>query len=181
MREIDYQIEDFMEFCNSKNLSRKTMNSYEKTLKLFAMFIFEEFKIEDARVVDESIVRKYINYMKARGKYTVASNTKTFALNMPTNRHDYDKQVSYITINNYLRNIKVFYNYLMNQRIIFQNSIAFIKPIKINRKMVDFISDEKLKNMLKSFDTTKFHEYRDYIITQLIFDTGMRLRGNSLN
>lgn len=29
--------------------------------------------------------------------------------------------------------------------------------------------------LLRIFDLSKFHEYRDYIITQLIFDTGIRL------
>ncbi len=29
--------------------------------------------------------------------------------------------------------------------------------------------------MLQNIDTTKFHEYRDYICTQLIYDKGMRL------
>lgn len=175
MREIDYQIEDYMEYCDSKNLSRKTIESYEKTLKLFALFVSEKFGVEDARLVDESMVRKYINYMKERGKYTITTNSATLEVNRPFNRTDYGKQVSYITINNYLRNIKVFFNYLYDHRLIRENYIARIKPIRINRKAVEFISDEKLKLLLKNFDTTKFHEYRDYIITQLIFDTGMRL------
>jgi len=33
MLKIDIQIDDFMNFCQSKNLSRKTMASYEQTLR----------------------------------------------------------------------------------------------------------------------------------------------------
>lgn len=32
-----------------------------------------------------------------------------------------------------------------------------------------------MNKLLKSFDLSKFHEYRDYVIAQLIFDTGMRI------
>lgn len=37
------------------------------------------------------------------------------------------------------------------------------------------MADKDFNNLLKCFDLSKFHEYRDYVITQLIFDTGMRL------
>lgn len=46
MREIDYQIEDYMEYCDSKNLSRKTIESYEKTLKLFALFVSKKLALK---------------------------------------------------------------------------------------------------------------------------------------
>jgi integrase/recombinase XerD len=175
MVNFDYQIEDFMQYCESKNLSSKTLRSYEKTLKLFSRYLIEEYQIEDASLVTEMLIRKYINYIKDRGKYTAVTNKNTLEINRPYNRVDYGKSVSGITINNYIRNIRVFYNYLYDNRVIKENPIVKIKALKINRKVVGFISDEKLQLLLRSFDISKFHEYRDYIITQLIFDTGMRL------
>ena len=41
--------------------------------------------------------------------------------------------------------------------------------------VVGFIKNDEFNRLLRIFDLSKFHEYRDYIITQLIFDTGMRL------
>lgn len=38
-----------------------------------------------------------------------------------------------------------------------------------------YIKDMDFNRLLKSFDLSRFHEYRDYVVTQLIFDTGMRL------
>lgn len=54
MSEIDYQIEDYMEYCDSKNLSRKTIESYEKTLKLFALFVSEKFDEKDVSTICRS-------------------------------------------------------------------------------------------------------------------------------
>ena len=36
MSKIDYEIDDFMSWCDSKGLSKKSMRSYEQTLRLFA-------------------------------------------------------------------------------------------------------------------------------------------------
>ena len=35
MERIDFEIDDFMNNCDYKNLSRKTMKSYEQSLRLF--------------------------------------------------------------------------------------------------------------------------------------------------
>ena len=43
MEQIDYDIEDFMTYCEVKNLSQKTLRSYEQTLRLFAQYLKEKF------------------------------------------------------------------------------------------------------------------------------------------
>lgn len=40
-----------MSYCESKDLTRKTMLSYEATLKLFARYLQDELKIEDSTKV----------------------------------------------------------------------------------------------------------------------------------
>jgi integrase/recombinase XerD len=54
-------------------------------------------------------VREYVKYL-ARGKYTIVSDEKSRQLNYPENRLDVGKPITKSTINNYLRNIKVFFN-----------------------------------------------------------------------
>ncbi|WP_232329056.1 MULTISPECIES: site-specific integrase [Metabacillus] len=40
-----------MLYCDSKNLSRKTLSSYEQTLKLFLIYLEKEIKITDINKV----------------------------------------------------------------------------------------------------------------------------------
>ena len=47
--------------------------------------------------------------------------------------------------------------------------------MKNQRKVVGYIDDVNMNKLLKSFELSKFHEYRDYTVTQLIFNTGMRI------
>ena len=175
MLQIDYDIDDFIDYCEVKRLSKKTVKSYEQTLRLFVMYLKNECEVKEAGDVREIHVREYIKYLTERGKYTVVTDENTKKLNFPENREDYKKEVSKTTINNYTRNIKVFFNYLYENRYIRQNPIARIKQLKNSRKIVGYIDDVNMNKLLKCFNLSLFHEYRDYIITQLIFDTGMRL------
>ena len=175
MEQIDYDIDDFMNYCEVKNLSKKTINSYEQTLRLFALFLKSECNVKEAGEVKEMHIREYIKHLQERGKYTVVANENSKKTNFPENRTDYKKEVSKTTINNYIRNIKVFFNYMYENRYINTNPIRRVRQLRNQRKVVGYIDDVNMNKFLKSFDLSKFHEYRDYIIAQLIFDTGMRI------
>lgn len=173
--QIDYDVDEFMDYCTSKNLATKTIGSYEQTLRLLVQYLKDKYKVKSAGDTKELHIREYIKYLQERGKYTVVSNQNSKIINFPENREDYGKKISITTINNYIRNIKVFYNYLYENRYIMTNPVERIKEIKCARKVVGFIDDINFNKLLRVFDLSKFHEYRDYIVAQLIFDTGMRL------
>ena len=44
MEQIDYDIDDFMNYCDVKNLSKKTLRSYDQTLRFFANYLKEKHK-----------------------------------------------------------------------------------------------------------------------------------------
>lgn len=175
MKNINFLIDEFMIYCESKNLSKKTMMSYEQTLRLFSKYLEEEKNIKDINKITEKTIREYINYTKNRGKYTVTINQNTRKINTPEVRKDYGEKVSVTTVNNYIRNIKVFFNFLLEQGYIKKDIVKNIKQFKNDRKPKEFITNEQFAELLRYIDTTKFHEYRDYVCTQLLLDTGMRI------
>lgn len=175
MEKIDLEVDDFMNYCDYKNLSQKTLASYEQTLRLFIKYLQDECSITKTEQVKEQTVLDYVKSIKERGKYTVVANDNTKRLNNPQNRRDFGKKVSVATINNYIRNLRVYFNYMYDNRLIKVNPMRKIKPTRVPRKAKEYMSDKDFNNLLKSFDLSKFHEYRDYIVTQLIFDTGMRV------
>lgn len=175
MTKFDYEIDDFMTYCSSKNLSKKTMRSYEQTLKLFARYMEEEQQIEASKDVTKEMVRSYIVYLKERGKYTIVANENTLQFNKPSNRTDYSKPIKNATINNYIRNLKVYYNFMEDNYLIRVNPFSKVKFLKAQRKKKAFLDDDHFHKLLKCLDRSKYAEYRDYIIIELIFDTGMRI------
>lgn len=71
MSTIEYHLDNFMLYCDSKNLSRKTLASYEQTLKLFIHYLEKELKVSDIKKVKSAHIRQYIKYLRERGKYIV--------------------------------------------------------------------------------------------------------------
>ena len=175
MEKMDLEIDDFMNYCEYRNLSKKTLLSYEQTLRLFSRYLIDTYKINRSEQVTQQIILNYINDTKERGKYTVVANENTKKTNNPQNRGDYGKKVSIVTLNNYIRNLKVYFNYMYKNRIIKKNPTQKIKLIHVPRKAKGYMNDIEVNNLLKCFDLSRFHEYRDCVITELLFDTGMRL------
>lgn len=171
MREIDLQIDDFMIECSAKGLSKKTIGSYESTLRLLANYLEKELEVERAEEVTQIHLKSYIRYLQERGKYTVVVNDNSKTSNNPEGRGDYKEGMSNITINNYIRNIKVFFNYMYNENLIRVNPVKNLKKLKASRKPKYYITDEQLIRLLNNFSEALYHEYRDKVIVGLLLDT----------
>ncbi len=176
MTDVEFQIDNFMLYCTSKNLSRKTLASYEQTLKLFAQYLQKEHNIDEVKRIQSGHIRHYIKYLRERGKYTVVVKESTKGINYPDHRTDYQKPISSTTIANYVRNIKVFFNYLHKvEREISKNPLETIEAIKPERKVKQTLTNQEIKQLLHAFDVSTLHGYRNATITRLLFDTGMRV------
>lgn len=176
MYQFDYDIDDFMNYCQSQNLRPKTMQSYEQALRLFEQYMIGVHNVTEAADVREGHIREYIDYLGKRGKYTVVVDEHSKDYNYPQKRHDVNKPMSDVTINNYLRYIKIFFNYQCANHYIKINPFSRIKrKLNNDHRPVDYLSDKEFMMLIKSFDVSKFHEYRDCTICQLLIDTGMRL------
>ena len=177
MKNLDFEwlTDEFMLYCRSTQLREKTMSSYEQTLHLFGRWLTDELKIYTVDKITENVIRKYIDDLMVRGKYTFYVNDLSKKKNCPDRRRDYRKPVSVTTINNYIRNIRVFFNWLEREYIIRKNPMKRIRQLKYNRQAKVFLSDEDLKKLLSKFDKSYFTEHRDYVMIMLMLDSGMRL------
>lgn len=172
--EIFIQIDDFLIYCDSKGLSPKTIKSYEQTLKLFERYL-SDLKITSLKKVSDKTILKYISFTRERGKYTIVANDNSKFYNHPENRTDLGKRITTTTINSYIRNLKVFFNYCVTFNILKTSPMDNIKQLPNNRKARDFITDTQFKNLVQQFNLGNYVEYRDYVITHLLIDTGMRI------
>ena len=173
--DFDWQTNEFMLYCRSTQLREKTMLSYEQTLRLFEKWCKEEQGITSVDKVNENVIRRYIFDLQERGKYTFYANDKQKAINYPERRRDFRKPVSTITINNYIRNLRVFFNYLERNYIIRKNPMKKIRQLRTNRQLKVYLTDDELRRLLTRFDRSYFSEHRDYMMILLMLDSGMRL------
>lgn len=172
---FDYCIDEFMVYCHSKQLREKTLNSYEQALRLFERWCKEQMDIDDVSKVTESVIRRYINDLQERGKYTFYSNDKGKDFNFPERRRDFRHPISACTINNYIRNLRVFFNWLDSDYVLKKNPMLKIRQMKANRQAKEYIQDEDFKRLISALDKSYFSEHRDYVMIVLMLDSGMRL------
>ena len=172
---MNFQIEEFMVFCKAAYLRPKTMNSYEQTLRLFERWCDESLGITSVNDINEGVIRRYIENLMARGKYSFYANEKAKETNYPDRRRDFRKAISITTINNYIRNLRVFFNWLERDYLISRNPMKKIRQLKTERKPKEYISDEDFKKLISQLDRSYFAEHRDYTMIILMLDTGMRL------
>jgi len=177
---FSFQLDEFMLFCRSRQLREKTMNSYEQTLRLFERWCWERFQIENVDQITESVVRRYINDLMERGKYSFYTDGKRKTINYPERRRDFRNPISITTINNYIRNLRVFFNWLDRDYLLPKNPMKKIRQLKNNRKAKEYISDEDFKRLIGLLDKSYFSEHRDFVMIILMIDTGMRLGECSL-
>ena len=141
MDRIDIEIDDFINYFDYKGLSKKTYGSYEQTLRLMQIYLKEKFEITRTEQVKEKHLKEYITNLKERGKYTVVYNETSKKMNNPQNMGDFGKKVSLVTINNYIRNIRVYFNYMYENRMIKVNPVNKIKTMKITRKVKEYLEE----------------------------------------
>ncbi len=172
---FDYQIDEFMVYCRSRELRMKTIESYEHTLRLFERWCNDELHITQVDEVTEGVIRRYITNLQERGKYTFYANEKAKETNFPDRRRDFREPISANTINNYIRNLRVFFNWLDSDYILKKNPMKKVRQLKTNRNAKDFISDDDFRKLVSQLDKSYFTEHRDLTMIILMLDTGMRL------
>jgi len=90
--------------------------------------------IETVDKVTENVVRRYIADLQQMGKYSFYSNDKTKLINYPERRRDFRQPVSTTTVNNYIRNLRAFFNWLDSEYLLIKNLycriLSFLSYIK---------------------------------------------------
>ncbi|SDD55071.1 integrase/recombinase XerD [Terribacillus halophilus] len=169
------ELDRYMIECQSRGLSNKTMSSYDQTLRLFHRYLIEQQDVNNPAKVKRDHITEYFIYIRQRGKYGAFSNDMSARQNRPHNRSDFGREVSETTLANYQRNINAFFNYLYRNKIIKKNPCEGIEKIRPVRKVKSLLTENELKLFFTTFDVSRFHEYRNWIIARLILDTGARI------
>ena len=161
---FDWQIDEFMVNCRSRQLREKTMASYEQALRLFERWCKEQMQIDDVCQVTEGVIRRYINDLQERGKYTFYSSDEGKETNFPDRRRDFRRPISVTTINNYIRNLRAFFNWLDIECVTKKNPMKKVRQLKTNRKAKEYISDEDFKRLMldQKLSRIMLHNLEDF-------------------
>lgn len=138
----------FLKKGSIKNLSPKTTETYRKRLTMFQNFLSDETTLVEG--IDRQTVDHYIIHLKE-------GNFRSDA-----------------TINSYLRDLRVFLYFCMDEGHIPRFKI---KLPKIDKPIKETYTDVELKALLKkpNLKTCDFTEYKIWVLTNYLMATGNRI------
>lgn len=173
--ELLIEIDRYMTDCFARDLSDKTMKSYEQSLRLFQRYLLDKHNVNKPAEIKKEHIEAYFSDTRERGKYTAVADDRTIKMIGLHNRTDRGKKISETTLANYQRNITAFFNYLKRENVIRDSPMDNVKKIGPQRKVKALLTENELQIFLRSFDISKFHEFRTWIIARMILDTGCRI------
>lgn len=157
---VKFAVKDFLEDREFANLSKYTLTTYRRVLTDFERYCVNE-GVQEVTKIDKRLIRGYLNYCRSE------------LGNIPS------------TVNQKLRILKAFINYLKAEEIL-DNEVNPFKNVKFAKveTRIETFNDKHLRQILRYFDKMArhkpFHAYRNRMIVIALLSTGMR-RGELSN
>ncbi len=144
-------IEKFLQYISyQKRQSQHTSNAYRNDLEQFQNFLIEQFQVQDISEANFQMIRSWVMQLSEQNLQPTSINRK-------------------------IATLKSFYKFLVKNAYISQNPTLRIKPLKVPKKMPSFVEEQDMIKILDNYQFSKdFKGYRDKIVLELLYHTGMR-------
>lgn len=147
---MDDAIQDFGFDCKIRKLSKKTIENYQKQLKYWYRYLKSEFQIESVEDIRPVHIKQFLSFMDDKGR-----------------KPQY--------INDLLKVMKTFCNYLQKEGVIKERPTAKIKNMKMPKVKILTFNNVEVRKLLYYYNKRDFLNVRNRTMIALFFDTGMRL------
>lgn len=146
---MEKDIKKFLEFVEiDKKLSKNTFESYQRDITQYKEYV-DNNKIDYKTVENEDIIN-YLNSLKELGK-------------KPS------------TISRHLASIRLFYQYLLKNKIVKTDPTKGIQSPKIEKKAPSILSSEEVSLLLEQPNGEDLKSIRDKAMLEIAYATGMRV------
>lgn len=148
-------LDNFIKYLRQNgSASKNTADGYYRDISRFIAFINDK-GIDDYEKVTKEIIYLYIEELR-NGKITA-------------------KKISNATFSRNMSSLKSFYRYLNMVEGIKNNPLSSFKNAKIKRKLPDTLTYNQVETLLNAFDLSCEKGYRDHLMTEMLYATGIRV------
>jgi len=146
---MEEYINQFLNFIKvDKKLSKNTLESYQRDIIQFSEYVSKN-NIDFKKISNDEIV-SYMKYLKAL-----------------------DKKPS--TISRHLASIRLFYQYLLKNKVVKEDPTHGIQSPKIEKKAPEILSSQEVSLLLEQPKGEDLKSIRDKAMLELAYATGMRV------
>ena len=157
------EIERFLDAKKLENRSAKTLKTYRQTLEHFTKWFNESGRER----LDDDIVRDYIDYM--RNEKQKWDDHETLAGRVE------QTGISARTANNIIRNLRVFFNWTVKERIISESPANRVNYLIEPSESFEVFTDDDVRKLLDQPNVKTYTGFRDYVMMLVLVDTGIRI------
>lgn len=156
---LQQAIELFLHEQKARGNTLKTIKDYEQNLKYFLDFT----KNIEVELIDKTTILEYIVYLREKPKNLGHKNKIVKE----------DVKISSVTIQSYVRHLKVFLVWLYENEYISVDLAHKFKLPKAKKEIIKILSDEEIKSI---FNACKYsnNALRDKLIISLMLHSGLR-------
>jgi integrase/recombinase XerC len=145
-------IQRFTKYIESeKRFSPHTLTAYIKDLEQFFSYINDQYNPSAIQDINHLMIRSWIVCLA-------------------------DKNIKPRSINRKLSTLKTYYKFLRKENLVTKNPLVKISPLKPEKKLPEFVSQEKMDLLLDDIKfENNFEGTRNKLIIEILYFTGMRL------
>ncbi len=143
-------INNYIRLLRVKNLSKNTIDAYQRDLKKYINYIQVSCEISDLKEIQPEHIRSYIHYLT-------------------------DDSLSTRTIVRTLSSINQFHTYLCMEEVLNENPAVHIKRKKIPQTLPNVLSVEEVEEILGNIDTESVLGKRDLALLEILYSCGLRV------
>ena len=153
--ELSSLIQHFELHNRTEGKSASTVEWYNQTLGLFLDWLEGEGMSTQLQYLGEDEVREFILYLQGRKGLWGA--------------------VSSYTLNNRVRGLRAFFNWLYRRGYTEEHRLQLLKPPKVIEKVIEPLTQEEIGRIFDSMNPNTVLGARNMAIYSLMLDTGLRL------
>lgn len=156
-------LKEYWEFHNrTEGKSERTIKWYNEVLRLLQKFLQDEGLSTFIKDVGEPEVRAFIHHLQNKTKWVRRNGRAT------------TERLSSEGVQNRLRALKAFFNWLYEQGYTEEHRLAGMRNIRVQKKVVEVLTDDEIARILATCDVKEHHGARTHAIVTLMLDTGLR-------
>ena len=143
-------IQAFLEYLqHEKRYAAHTLKSYRADLLQFEAYLQMQYEIEDLKKVHAVYIRSWLVHLINKGN---------------TNK----------TLNRKLSSLKSFYKFSLSRDLLTQNPASKIVAPKVKKRLPEVVRADDLQNDFDWMNCYDFEILRNYLVVELLYQTGMR-------
>ncbi|MFD2332250.1 tyrosine-type recombinase/integrase [Cohnella sp. GCM10020058] len=159
--DMETQLQRFLDAKRLAKRSNETIDAYSQALGQFRKWHAEK----GAPPIDSEFIRDYIRFL---------SFEKTRWDDHPTSPSA-GVGLSARTVNNVIRNMKIFFNYLVSERVINDTPLDSIDYQTEEKETFEVFTDEDVLKLLSAPNRRVYTGRRDYCMMLVLIDGGLRI------